>query len=124
MTKSRHRLEARWPAEQACRNARRLCRLLELKNASLWPLGPGNLICAHGTILTNRESSELVGECIFYALQVRTQTIYTRKIVVALKNIFRCIYMYIITSQKCTPLLQNTNYRMYSQGPTILDELQ
>ena len=67
-------LEARWPAEQACRNARRLRRSLE--NASLWPLGPGNLVCAHGTtILTNRESSELVGERIFYALQVRTQTI-------------------------------------------------
>ena len=46
--------------------------LVELENASLWPLGPGNLVCAHGTILT---SSELVGECIFYALQVRIQTI-------------------------------------------------
>ena len=34
------------------------------------------LICAHGTtILTNREPSELVGERIFYALQVRTRTI-------------------------------------------------
>ena len=50
--------------------------MLELENASLWPLGPGNLVCAHGTtILTNRESSELVGERIFYALQVRTRTI-------------------------------------------------
>ena len=46
-----------------------------LENASLWPLGPGNLVCAHGTtILTNREPSELVGEHIFYALQVRTRT--------------------------------------------------
>ena len=62
-------LEARWPAEQACRNARRLRCLLELDNASLWPPGPGNLVCAHGTtILTNYESSELVGECIFYAV--------------------------------------------------------
>ena len=72
-------LEARWPAEQACQNARRLRRLrrsLELENASLWPLGLGNLVCAHGTtILINRESSELVGERIFYALQVRTRTI-------------------------------------------------
>ena len=66
-------LEARWPAEQACRSLR---RSLELKNASLWPLGPGNLVCTHSTmILTNRESSELVGEHIFYALQVRTRTI-------------------------------------------------
>ena len=38
-------------------------------------LGPGNLVCAHGTILTNRESSELVAEHIFCALQVRTWTI-------------------------------------------------
>ena len=87
MTKSRPSsplasLEARWPAEQACRNARR--RSLELENASLWPLGPGgNLVCAHGTpILTNRESSELVGERIFYALQVRTRTIIIRKLIV------------------------------------------
>ena len=30
------------------------------------PLGLGNLVCAHSTtILTNHESSELVGECIF-----------------------------------------------------------
>ena len=51
-------------------------RPTDLKNASLWPLGPGNLVCAHGTtILTNRESSELVGDRIFYALQVRTRTI-------------------------------------------------
>ena len=70
------------------------------------------------------ESSELVGECIFYALQDRTQIIQEKQIVVAVKNIFRCIYMYIITSQKCIPLLQNTNYRMYSQGQTILDKLQ
>ena len=39
---------------------------LELENASLWPLGPGNLVCAHSTtILTNREPSKLVGVCIF-----------------------------------------------------------
>ena len=45
-------------------------------NASLWPLGPSNLVCAHSTtILTNRESSELVGERIFYALQIRTRII-------------------------------------------------
>ena len=57
------------------RNARRFRRSLE--NASLWPLGLGSdLVCAHGTtIVTNRESSELVGERIFYALQVRTRTI-------------------------------------------------
>ena len=48
--------------------AQRLRLSLELVNASLWSLGPGNLVCAHGTILTNRESSELVGERIFYAL--------------------------------------------------------
>ena len=36
-----------------------------LKNASLWLLDPGSLICAYGTtILTNREPSELVGEHI------------------------------------------------------------
>ena len=71
-------LEARWPTEQAYRSLR---RSLELENASLWPLGPGNLICAHGTtILTNRESSELVEECILYALQVRTWTIIIRKL--------------------------------------------
>ena len=69
-------LEARWPAKQACQNARHLRHSLELENASLWPLGSGNLVCAHGTtILTNRESSELVGEHVFFALQVRTWTI-------------------------------------------------
>ena len=48
----------------------------ELKNASLWPLGPGNLVCAHGTtFLTNCEPSELVEEGVLYALQVRTRTI-------------------------------------------------
>ena len=68
--------EAWWPAKQACQNAWYLRHSLELENASLWPLGPGNLVCAHGTtILTNNESSELVGERIFYALQVRTRTI-------------------------------------------------
>ena len=71
----------------ACRaglsKLRHLCRSLELENASLWPLGPGNLVCTHGTtILTNRESSELVGEhIIFYALQK----------IVTLKNIFHYI---------------------------------
>ena len=46
-----------------------LARAQALENASLGPLGPGNLVCAHGTtILTNRESSKLVGERIFYAL--------------------------------------------------------
>ena len=34
------------------------------------------LVCGHSTtILTNREHSELVDECIFYALQVRTRTL-------------------------------------------------
>ena len=69
-------LEVQWPAEQACQSARRLHCSLELENAFLWPLGSGNLVCAHGTtILTNCESSELVEEHIFYALQVRTRTI-------------------------------------------------
>ena len=36
----------------------------------------GHLVCAHGpTLLTNPEPCKLVEECIFYALQVRTQTI-------------------------------------------------
>ena len=49
---------------------------LDHENASLWPIGPGNLVCAHGTtILTNYEPSKLVEECIFYAFQVRTQTL-------------------------------------------------
>ena len=53
-----------------------LRRLLELENASLWPLGPGNLVCAHSTaILTNCGPSELVEERIFYAVQVRAPTI-------------------------------------------------
>ena len=69
-------LKARWPAEKACQNAQRLRHSLELENASLWSLVSGNLVCAHGIpILTNRESSELVGERIFYALQISTQTI-------------------------------------------------
>ena len=80
-------LEAQWPAEQACRNTRHLCRSLELENASLWPLGPGNLVCVHGTtILTNRESSELVGERTFYALQVRTRTTVLALIIRTAKN--------------------------------------
>ena len=66
-------LKARWPVEPACQNARCLRHLLELENTSLWPLGPGNLVCAHGTtILTNHESSELVGERILYAIRIRT----------------------------------------------------
>ena len=82
-------LEARWPTEQACQNARHLRRSLELENASLWPLGPGNLVCAHSTtILTNHESSELVGERIFYALQVG-HGLYKK--IDRLKNTFRCI---------------------------------
>ena len=64
-------LKAQWPAEQTCPNAWRYAPY-----ASLWPLGPGTLVCAHGTtILTNREASELVAVHIFYALQVRTRTI-------------------------------------------------
>ena len=27
--------------------------LVELENASLWPLGPGNLVCAHGYFFYN-----------------------------------------------------------------------
>ena len=67
-------LEAWWPAEQASQMRGTL--RCSLENSSLWPLGHGTLVCAHGTtILTNCESSELVGEHIFYALQVRTRTI-------------------------------------------------
>ena len=34
------------------------------------------LVCAHSTaILTNRGASELVEDCIFYALQVRARII-------------------------------------------------
>ena len=79
MTKNRYRLSLRSRfgglPSRPVKTAWCLHRSLELVNASLWPLGPGNLICAHGTILTNRESFELVGERIFYALQVRTWTI-------------------------------------------------
>ena len=48
-----------------------------LENASLAPRpAMTHFIFAHGTtILTNREPSEHVGECILYALQVRTRTI-------------------------------------------------
>ena len=51
-----------------------MCCSLKLKNASLWSLSPGNLVRAHSTTI-NSEPSKLVGECIFYALKVRTQTI-------------------------------------------------
>ena len=71
-------LEAWWPAEQGQSKRMTLAPLARAREcicASLCPLGPGNLVCAHGTILTNRESSELVGVRIFYALKVRTRTI-------------------------------------------------
>ena len=97
MTKNRPRLSLRLrlgglpsrPVEMSST----LCHSLKLKydNASLWPIGPGNLVCAHGTtILTNCEPSKLVGECIFYALQARLgHRLYKKN--VHLKNIFRCI---------------------------------
>ena len=66
-------------------NAQRLCRSLEFKNAPLWPLGPGNLIYAHGTTIMSLLNL-YIGERIFYALQVRTLTMK----IVALKNIY-CI---------------------------------
>ena len=80
MTKCRHRLSLR------SRLVGLLSRPVETQGAcaarlssGTWcisvALGLGNSICAHGTILTNRESSQLVGERIFYALQVRTRTI-------------------------------------------------
>ena len=57
-------------AEQASRNARRFAPFVREC------ISMATLVCAHGTtILTNREPSELVGERIFYALQVRTRTI-------------------------------------------------
>ena len=77
-------LEAQWPAEQASQNA--------------WCLEPfirecismATLVCAHGTVnLTNRGLSELVEECIFHALEVRTRTTYKKND--RLKNIFCCI---------------------------------
>ena len=64
-----------------------------LENASLWPLGHDTLVCAHGTtILINCEPSELVGERIFYALQVRNG-LYKKN--VCLKKFF---IVYSITS--------------------------
>ena len=62
-------LKAWWPAEQASQNAQRFVPFAR-ECVSM------TLICAHGTtMLTNCEPSELVGERIFYALQVRTRTI-------------------------------------------------
>ena len=67
-------LKARLPTEQASRNAQRFAPFA--RECVSMPLGPGILFCAHGTtILTNCEPSELVRECIFYTLQVRTRTI-------------------------------------------------
>ena len=61
-------LKAQWPAEQACRKARHFAPLTQARECVSMALGPGNLVCAHGTtILTNREPSELVEECVFYA---------------------------------------------------------
>ena len=62
-------LETRRPAEQAA-----ACLSSRMHLYDMVPIGPGKLDFAHGTtILTNREPSKLVGECIFYALQVRTR---------------------------------------------------
>ena len=85
MTKNRPRLSLRsrlggtWPAEQASRNVQRLVPFIrECISMAI-------LVCARATvILTNRGPSELVAECICYALQVRTWTItiFIRKMIV------------------------------------------
>ena len=63
-------LEAQWPAEQASQNVRRLAPFLREC------ISMATLVCTHSTaILTNHGPSELVEQCIFYALQVRTRTI-------------------------------------------------
>ena len=63
-------LKAQWPAEQASRNMRHLAPFVREC------ISMATLVCAHGTaILTNHGPSELVEKRIFYALQVRTQTI-------------------------------------------------
>ena len=61
---------------------------------------PSILVCAHGTtILTNHEPSDLVGECIFYALQVRTQTI-----VLYLSEKYFSLYIYKYVYSPCPNL--------------------
>ena len=63
-------LEARWPAQQASRNAR--CFAPFVREC----ISMATLVCAHGTAnLTNHGPSELVEERIFHALRVRTRTI-------------------------------------------------
>ena len=73
-------LKARWPAEQWCFTPFvREC------------ISMATLVYAHSTtILTKHGPSEVVEEHIFYALQVRTCTIYY-KTNDRLKNIFHCI---------------------------------
>ena len=59
--------------EQASQNAQRFVREC---------ISTATLIYAHGpAILINRGPSELVGEHIFYALQIRTRTIIRKMIV-------------------------------------------
>ena len=72
MTKNRPRLSlpSRLECWQASQNVRHFAPFAR-ECVSM-----ATLVCAHGTtILTNREPSELVEECILYALQVRTRTI-------------------------------------------------
>ena len=77
-TSSLASLEARWPTKQASRNARRFVPALFVQEC----ISMTTLVCAYGTAnQTNLGPSELVGECIFYALQVRTRTIIRKMII-------------------------------------------
>ena len=59
-----------------------LRRSFVLENESLWPLGPSNLVCAHGkTILTNCELSKLIGESVYFMpSRLGHGLLYSRKI--------------------------------------------
>ena len=70
MTKNRSRLLLCSRLGSTLENARHLVPFVQEC------ISIATLVCAHGTAnLTNRGPSELVEECIFCALQVRTQTI-------------------------------------------------
>ena len=67
--------EAQIPTKQACQNTRCFAPLARVQECIFMAPRPWhNLVCAHDTILSNRKPSKLVGECIFYAFQVRTRT--------------------------------------------------
>ena len=69
-TSSLTSFEARWPAKQAFRNVRGFAPFVRECISMV------TLVCAYGTAnLTNRGPHELVKECIFHALQVKTRTI-------------------------------------------------